>query len=79
MDKKVKKIKCPWCGRLIELKRGRIVPHIQSPKVMCVGSGQPYRKVKVYCTVYGDPEFEVDEDVSICPYYKIVPIARVES
>ena len=33
-------IKCPWCGRKVELKNDRIKPHIQSTKVKCVGSGQ---------------------------------------
>ena len=34
-----KRIKCPWCGRIINIKNDRYVVHIQSPKVKCVGSG----------------------------------------
>jgi len=37
------KIKCPWCGRKVELSdKGRIKPHIQSTKVRCSGSWQDY-------------------------------------
>lgn len=32
-------VKCPWCGRMIEVKNGRYINHIQSNKVKCVGSG----------------------------------------
>lgn len=34
------KVKCPWCGRIVEFKKGRLERHIQSTNVQCVAGGQ---------------------------------------
>lgn len=40
------RIKCPWCGRVVGFSRsGSIEPHIVSPKVKCIGVGQPRDQV----------------------------------
>jgi len=40
-SKVMKKIKCPWCGRMVGFsKSGNLEPHIQSTNVKCVGVGQ---------------------------------------
>jgi len=37
----MKKIKCPWCGKMMGFsKNGNLEPHIQSTKIKCVGVGQ---------------------------------------
>ena len=32
-------VKCPWCGRLVKVHRGRIFPHVVTKGVRCVGGG----------------------------------------
>ena len=45
MTKIINKIKCPYCGRIIKKsKGGSVMPHIQSSKVLCVGSGQKWEQ-----------------------------------
>lgn len=40
-------IKCPWCGREVGWsKANRLEPHLQSPRVRCVGGGQPREQVE---------------------------------
>jgi hypothetical protein len=39
-------IKCPWCGRMIRISaKGNLCNHIVSPKVQCVGNGQPVASI----------------------------------
>lgn len=34
--------KCPWCGRRVEVRRGRLFPHMErNMLVRCLGNGQP--------------------------------------
>lgn len=40
------KTKCPWCGREVEVRKGRLMPHLQSAKVRCVGGGQTIQTVR---------------------------------
>ncbi len=42
----VSRVKCPWCGREVCFKKGRIERHVQSTKLQCVGGGQPEHQVR---------------------------------
>jgi hypothetical protein len=40
------KIKCPWCGKIVEWsKAGNLKPHLSPGQTRCVGSGQPKHQV----------------------------------
>ncbi len=47
----VSRVKCPWCGREVSFKKGRIERHVQSTKIQCVGSGQPEHQVRAMLVV----------------------------
>lgn len=41
------KVKCPWCGREVDVFKDRLRPHIVHKGRQCVGGGFEYRHVEL--------------------------------